>query len=148
MAQAMRLEKLIDKIPLMAVDAVCVAHKPDGSNAFRVVWVNDAFCQMFSCDKDAAVGGDPFELYHWDYVADFQSAHEEMLASGQTSFSQDTLCLRHDQSSFWGGVSFVLAQDVDGPGDYAITYWAQEDPQAAADFVLDRDPSLQATTVA
>ncbi|MEO0917703.1 MAG: PAS-domain containing protein, partial [Pseudomonadota bacterium] len=118
----MELQNLIDNIPSMAVDAVCVAQRSSGGDTYGIVWVNDAFCAMFSTTSDAAKGADPFAIYHSDYVADFRFALDEMEQNGETSFSQDTLCLRFDGSSFWGGVSFVKAANTDGPDDYAITF--------------------------
>ena len=118
----MDLKTVIDNIPTMAVDAVCVAQRANDGHRYGVTWVNDAFCRMFATTRDAARGLDPFDLYHWDYVADFRFALEEMLAAGRTSFMQDTLCLRRDGSSFWGGVSFVTVSEQDGSGDYAITF--------------------------
>lgn len=118
----MDLKTVIDNIPTMAVDAVCVAQRAGDGQSFSVTWVNDAFCRMFATTHEAARGLDPFDLYHWDYVADFRFALEEMLAAGRTSFMQDTLCLRRDGSSFWGGVSFVTLTEQDRAGDYTITY--------------------------
>ncbi|MEM7719513.1 MAG: EAL domain-containing protein [Pseudomonadota bacterium] len=118
----MDLENLIDKIPSLAVDAVCVAHRLAGTETYGIVWTNDAFCQMFLTTRQTAEGCDPFDLYHTDYVADFRSALKEMEAAGQASFSQDTLCLRSDNSSFWGGVSFIRASNKSGPDEYAIIF--------------------------
>ncbi len=118
----MDLKTVLDNIPTMAVDAVCVAHRLGDEEAYSVTWVNDAFCSMFATTHQAASGMDPFGLYHWDYVADFKFAMEEMLSAGRTSFVQDTLCLRADGSSFWGGVSFVKVPDDNGAGEYTITF--------------------------
>ncbi|MEL7149228.1 MAG: EAL domain-containing protein [Pseudomonadota bacterium] len=117
----MNLDELINDIPLMAVEAVCVARRNPKGEGFHVVWVNDSFCEMFVTSSDAIQNTDPFAMLHWDYVADFKSALEEMDAAGETNFSQDTLCLRSDGSSFWGGVSFVRMVHGEPPEDYTLT---------------------------
>ena len=118
----MDLKDVIDMIPTMAIDAVCVALRAEGRDTYGVVWVNDAFCNMFATTHDGANGLDPFELFHWDYVEDFRFAFDEMKAGGKTSFVQDTLCLRRDQSSFWGGISFLTLAHTDGSGEYCVTF--------------------------
>ena len=75
----MDVTAVINSIPTLAVDAICVAHRSSSSDEYRVVWVNNAFCQMFATTQDAAQGSDPFGLYHQDYVADFKFAFAEML---------------------------------------------------------------------
>ncbi|MEO1537838.1 MAG: EAL domain-containing protein [Pseudomonadota bacterium] len=117
----MTLEELIRRIPSMAVEAVCVARRDHAGGDHSVVWVNDAFRRMFAVTDAQVIATDPFALYHWDYLADFKSAMVEMDAAGETSFTQDTLCLRDDGSSFWGGVSFMRVVDDEGAGGYAIT---------------------------
>lgn len=118
----MNLRDVITKIPTVAVDAICIAHRASESDAYKVVWVNDAFCAMFATDHDEALNLDPFSLLHWEYVADFKSAHAEMRRDGRNSFTQDTLCLRCDRSSFWGGVSFLTITDREGSGEFAVTF--------------------------
>ena len=118
----MHLEDLINNIPSMAVEAVCVARRDAGDPGYRVAWVNDAYCEMFATTADAVHNTDPFAIYHWDYVADFKAAMSDMDAAGASSFTQDTLCLRYDGSSFWGGVSFVRVAPETQEEQYTLTF--------------------------
>ncbi len=118
----MQLEEVVRSIPTLAVDAVCIAYQADADGEPAIAWVNDAFCNMFAVDRDAAFGLNPLSLLHHDYTADFLSAVEEMVAAGKTSLSQDTLCLRCDGTSFWGGVSYVEIADDHGTGRHTITF--------------------------
>ncbi len=118
----MKLEDVIKRIPTMAVDAVCVARQQDSAGDYSIMWVNDAFCRMYATTRKDALRHDPFKLYHWDYVADFTAALKEMSEAGKSNFSQDTLCLRCDGSSFWGGVSFVEISSSDDEDAYAIIF--------------------------
>ncbi|MGR3511298.1 MAG: EAL domain-containing protein [Paracoccaceae bacterium] len=118
----MNLQDLINDIPSIAVEAVCVAAIDTNGTIARIAWVNEAFCQMFATTSDVVEGTDSFAILHWEYVEDFKSALAEMEASGKTSLTHDTLCLRYDGSSFWGGVSHVrVPPDEDGTA-YAITF--------------------------
>ena len=118
----MNLEDLINSIPSMAVEAVCVARKDAGCGTYRIAWVNDAFCRMFATTREDVEETDPYALYHWDYVADFKAAMADMDAAGETNFIQDTLCLRYDGSSFWGGVSFLRVVHGDDAQHYTVTF--------------------------
>lgn len=122
MVRNMQLEDVIASIPTLAVDAVCISYQSEDDDRYRVVWVNESFCGMFATSAGAAAGMDPKGLLHEDYVADFVFALEEMRASESTSMSHDTLCLRCDGSSFWGGVSHVEIPDQCGTGSHAITF--------------------------
>lgn len=121
-AWIMNLEALINNIPAIAVEAVCVAHLDEARGTYHVAWVNDAYCQMFSTSRESVRASDPFAMFHWDYVADFKSAMDEMGAAGARNFTQDTLCLRSDQSSFWGGVSLVRVTHGDPPAEYILIF--------------------------
>ncbi len=118
----MHLEDVVNSIPTLAVDAVCIAFQSNSDSDPAIVWANDAFCRMFSTAKHDAMGLNPMALFHHDYIADFLSAVEEMKSTDRTSLSHDTLCLRCDGSSFWGGVSFVEIADDDGSGRHTITF--------------------------
>lgn len=118
----MDLEDLINSIPSMAVEAVCVARQNPDDGTYRIAWVNDAFCRMFATRRDAVKGSDPDALYHWDYLADFKSAIADMDAADETNFVQDTLCLRYDGSSFWGGVSFLRVSHGAEGDNYTVTF--------------------------
>ncbi len=118
----MQLEEVVRSIPTLAVDSVFIAHQSDKAGEAAIAWVNDAFCDMFTVDREAAMGLNPIALFHHDYTADFLSAVEEMTTAGKTNLSQDTLCLRCDGSSFWGGVSYVEIEDDSGTGRYTLTF--------------------------
>lgn len=116
----MNLEDVVARIPTLAVEAVCIARQAGQGERLRIVWANEAFYRMYPTTPEQAADIDPFALYHPDYAADFISAFEAMCETGGSSFSQDTLCLRFDGSSFWGGVSVVEMPDDQGAGAYTF----------------------------
>lgn len=118
----MQFEEVLNSIPTLAVDSVCIAYRAGADAPAHMKWANDSFCEMFGYSSEAIQKMDPEAFFHWDYVADFYSAMDEMRANGKTSFRQDSLLLRSDSSSFWGGVSFIYVPDEDGDGYHGLTF--------------------------
>lgn len=118
----MLLEDVVKSIPTLAVDAISISYCAGPGAPIVMRWANDSFCEMFCTTKDDVLTIAPEQLFHWDYIADYNSAKDEMAAQGKSSFSQDTLMLRPDGSSFWGGVSYVRIPDADGPGFHGLVF--------------------------
>jgi len=116
----MNLEDVISNYPVLTVDSVVIAYRRSPSDKPEMVWVNDAFCELFSVGQIDLIGHDLWSLYHDDYVADFVQTVEETAEAGRNSFATDTLCIRQDGSSFWASVSFFALHDDNGQGSHSV----------------------------
>ncbi len=116
----MLLEDVLKKFPHLAVDAMYITRRDDGDVAARICWVNEAFCRMYAISREAAIGMDPAKLLHWDYSDDFHAGLQEVFDARESCFQSDTLCLRGDGSSFWGGLSLVIIYDQSGDGRFGL----------------------------
>ena len=116
----MLLEEVISNFPVLTVDAVSMAYRPDMETEPEIVWVNDAFCEMFSAERLDLLGTHPNAIYHAQYKADFAQTLNEVSAAGKSSFSTVTLCQRDDGSQFWANVLLFLIPDEAGPGRHSV----------------------------
>lgn len=116
----MQLSDIIENIPSLAADSICVAHRSSLEAPPVIQWANPAFCEMFKMSREDAVGSPSFDLFHSDYIDDFVSAVTEMYDGAANSVSHDSLFVRSDQSSFWGSVSFTAIRDETQKGRFGI----------------------------
>ncbi len=116
----MNLEDVISNYPVLTVDSVAIAYRRSPQDRPELVWVNDAFCELFGVGQIDLIGHDLWSLYHADYVADFEQTVEETLAAGRKSFATDTLCVKRDSTAFWASVSFFSIDDIDRAGSHSV----------------------------
>ena len=43
----MLIEDVISEFPIVSLDAIAIAYQPSEAADWEVVWVNDAFCELF-----------------------------------------------------------------------------------------------------
>ncbi len=116
----MQLDDVILNIAQLMTDPVSVAYRPGADAKPIVKWVNPAFCDTFGVSEDEALKMSTMDLLHWDYAEDFHARIVELSSEGKSNFSQDTLCLKRDGSSFWASVAFTRIDDESGEGRHGI----------------------------
>lgn len=116
----MQLEDVISNLPSLAADPLCVTYRSSPDEAPILRWVNSAFSETFGMDSDQVVGKSPHILFDWEYAAAFDASISEMVLRGDSVISNDLLCIRANQSSFWASVSFSVIRDDSGPGRHGI----------------------------
>ena len=116
----MQLDDVIQNLSSLAPDPVCVAYRDTMEGTPRVRWVNKAFCETFGMTAESAIGMPSYDLFHWEYLADFKEVIAALHEKGELKVKHDTLCIRADKSSFWASLSFTAVPDDSGPGRHGI----------------------------
>ncbi|AZQ69019.1 EAL domain-containing protein [Silicimonas algicola] len=144
----MNLEDVISNFPQLTVDAVGIAYRASNDVEPEFVWVNEPFAHMFGATQIDMIGRHAMSIYHDDYTADFHQTVTEPLASGRSSFSTDSLCIRDDRSTFWVRVSYFALFDATGPGRHSVVLVRDvddlKDREQAAELALIENEQLLA----
>ena len=144
----MNLEDVISNFPQLTVDAVGIAYRPCDEVEPDFVWVNEPFARMFGTTQIDMIGRHALSIYHDDYSADFHQTVADTIASGRTSFSTDSMCVRDDRSTFWVRVSYFALHDATGPGRHSVVLVRDVDDlknrEQAAELALIENEQLLA----
>ena len=116
----MLLEDVISNFPIVTADAVAIGYRPNNATDWEIVWVNDAFCEMFRADHLDALGRHPDQIHHPDYLQDFLEHFGEMEAAGRSHLTIGTRCRCDDGEEFWASISLFIIRDGDGEGRHSV----------------------------
>ncbi len=118
----MLLDDVISNFPMLTGDAICVSYRGSLADQPKIVWVNDAFCSMFSVAEEMALGRHPSWIIHKSYAEDFTENVVEAAMAGEGGYSQDTLCVSEEGREFWTSIlkSFIPDEESAGLHDVVV----------------------------
>ncbi len=122
LVRRMKFEDIVEDIAILSGDGICIAYRGDDGGVPEILWVNQAFCEMFHLTEATAIGLHPQEIHDLGYRKDFQASVDDAVTSGRNALTMDTLCLRQDGSSFWASVKMTLLQDQTGKGRHSVAF--------------------------
>ncbi len=112
--QDLSLDDFLSTFASLTGDAVLVAFRKPEDEEARIVWVNDAFLDLFNYDLSEILGdwvhvtNDPADRHN------FLAQVNPQIAEGRTQFQAETYCLRQDGSRFWARISVFITQVASG----------------------------------
>ncbi|MCV6592633.1 MAG: EAL domain-containing protein [Silicimonas sp.] len=116
----MLLEDVISNFPFVTTDAVAIGYRPSKSVDWEIVWVNDAYCEMFKAERLDVLGRHPNYMHHRDYIADFLEHVREMQADNRLHLSIGSRCMCDNGDEFWASVSLFVICDPVGEGRHCV----------------------------
>ena len=116
----MTLDDIFPNFLRLTADAVGVGYTESAQEMITLVWVNQAFCDIFEMAAQDVKGKSPDLIIDPDYVDDLSEMIQEKLELGQTRFSIDTSCKKASGGTFWANISFMHLDDTDTGGRYIV----------------------------
>ena len=115
----MKLDDIFSDFLNLTADAVGVGYAEKAEEMSSLVWVNQAFCDVFGVAKEDVLGQPPTMVIDPDYADDLWGMIKEKMGEGKTRFSLDTSCQKSCGSTFWASISFLNLDDGNG-GRFAV----------------------------
>jgi diguanylate cyclase (GGDEF)-like protein/PAS domain S-box-containing protein len=142
----MTLDDILVSFADLTRDPVAIGYREPGESVARFVWVNCAFEAKFGFLKEDVVG-QPVHMVLCEHgIEAFLDRIRPIIQRGDSYFSNETLCVRRDGSTFWAGLSvtFMPEDALGGRHSFSIyhDYSQLKDRERRAEEAMAENQTL------